>query len=72
MNDNGYLMVAQANVGDLNSAFKTEIHQYLDRQGNPYYAPGVRAPGSKQLADPGGARRAQWHGPPVPCGQIQR
>jgi kumamolisin len=39
VNDNGYLVKAQASVGVINTAFQTEIHRYRAADGNEYFAP---------------------------------
>lgn len=39
VNANGYLIEAQASVGALSAAFKTEIRQYKDSTGKMYFSP---------------------------------
>jgi kumamolisin len=39
VNQNGYFVRAQGSVQNINSAFQTEVHQYMDGKGGVYYSP---------------------------------
>jgi kumamolisin len=56
VNENGYFIRAQGSVQNINSAFQTEVHQYMDANGGVYYSP------SQELAIPAGLPIRAVHG----------
>jgi kumamolisin len=56
VDDNGYLIRAEGSTRSLNSIFHTEVHHYLDRSGNVYFAP------SRELQIPAGLPIRAVHG----------